>query len=156
MGLTHGIDASGYLVPLLVDATGKAIVTGTVTVQGTSSDKLLSLGDVIYGSSDHGDLAAGSQYHTIFTVPAGHYYHIGNGSMTYGGTVTTVELDIIIKHGASRYAVQVEQNLTTWIARNIVLDLFVAPTDLVELFIANATLHDQCYLSMVGHLLHTT
>lgn len=178
MALIHGIDASNFQVPLLVDATGKAIVTGTIsadlnagtnnigdvdivsaptlTVQGTNSDKLASIGSSFNSFTGSGDLSAGTNTIDILTPAAGHMLHVGTLAFVYTGTVANVYLLVYILSAGNSIVLHFQQNITSAMWYINVVDAFINSAETLKFQVANATLHDSAFIATAGNLFHTT
>lgn len=156
MGVIHGNDSSNNLVPLLVDATGKPIVTGTLTVQGTNSDKLWSYSGAVYYENDAVIAPGGTFYILLVTVPAGFIHHIISGTFSYTGTVAGVLIYFIVYHGGNRYVVTAGQAPTSGTGYRIDIDVYMDPGDYIDLLVINSTAGDTIGVEINGYSMHNT
>lgn len=156
MALIHGQDPSGYLLPLLVDASGNVILSQPVQVQGTNLDKLLSINDPIAFLTFTVTLAAGTNNLAVFTVPAGFIYHITNVGMVYIGTITNVSLQLNAVIKGVSLPLESYYSVVSAQYRYRTVDLWFTAGDTLTFSIYNATLNDDAYSSIIGYKLHTT
>ncbi len=156
MALVHGQNPSGYLRPLLVDASGNIILSQPVQVKGTNADKLFSVGDNWIGDVGSSDLAAGGTIFDVYTVPADHTLRITHVNMIYVGTVATVDLALYFFTGGDNIYIKNIYVPTSGYWQNFTVDVYVAAGYALKYRVNNATLHDDSFCQVVGYLFHNT
>lgn len=178
MPLIHGQDPSGYLRPLLVDAAGNVLISGTVnanlnagtnvigkvdintaptlTVQSTQTDKLLAISvpKLIY----YEDLAlpVGYSIHNIYIVPANFRLKMTLMSIRYTGTVAGVIIQPYIFDGASIYVLDQRDTLISDKIYSIYGELWLDTGWTLYVQILGATLNDDFHFVVNGYLFHNT
>lgn len=134
MSLVQGVDSTGKIIPLLVDASGRAIVVG--------ADNSIFSPVANFASVTNTDLAAGTNNITILTVPASQRYRVTMFSYSYTGTVAAVYLDPSVKRGSTNYYFGEVNPVVSGKLYTVYFDLTLEASDLLQLSIFGATLHD--------------
>lgn len=156
MALVHGIDASGFLQPLLLDANGQVLLSQPVQVLGTSSDKLLSFSNRLAYVSYIAALAAGYNDALLLTAPANTIYRVTSIAMVYFGVVTTQTINANVRAGGNKYYFYFHYSPVNGQFKYDKVDIYMNPGDNMYYEIANATLNDSAECVVLGYSFHTT
>ena len=178
MTLTHGQDVNNNLVPLLLDASGKILIYGTIQaqlvagaadiggvdvltmpvtqVQSTQADKLFSYLSPLIGTTGPISLAAGVNTLTVYTIPANRVGHVSMITAQYNGTVTNVVLAPQFVIGGKNIYVGYTKPIVSGTWYTWIVDGILAAADAVNIVIVGATLNDTAYTATCGYLMHNT
>lgn len=127
--VNYGVNPSGYIKPLALDASGNLLVSGVSLFSGATALLLDSSGRAIvrgYGLNDlFGFSAAYQDYHNIAslsagtnnydfgTVPAGEIWIVTHVWSSYTGTITNVVMQFGVWDGANNYTMTTIKPVTT-------------------------------------------
>lgn len=159
MALIHGQDASSNLVPLLVDASGRALVTLDTAlpassnligrVDGRLGNGLLGYSGPLNISAVNLNAAAGNNTLTTSVVPAGEIWHTEGISILNNTSTTTQELIVIDTSGAN-FQLAKNAGLAGTIPFTFVGVFTLTPGDSVSGVFSGCTLNDDLFIKVWG------
>lgn len=173
MSLVHGVDASLILRPLLVDATGRSLVTATLTAgtelvgdvqarelgyfNGAWQKQALGLGyyGVVRVAVDSGALPAGNSAYDSGQVPANTVWTVENLAVRYTGTIAGVTLSVGVLVGVSLYVIDQWTITASGLFYGYPCSLELAPGEQLRLTVTGATAGDVASLRVVGRTMLT-
>ena len=143
--LSWGLDPSGYIKPVAVDAAGRAIV------QGYENNVLFGYKDRQIYNYVNNNLVAGTTTYDWPAVPAQEMRVVTNVSYIYTGTITGVYVTFCIHNGADFFRFYKNHPATTAICYYSVVNIVMKAGDTLCVVISGATLNDNIIACAFGY-----
>jgi len=144
MGAIHGVDTNKTLIPLLVDATGKAIVTSPAM-------NSIIINSVISKEFSKLNCAAGTNWLEGDIVPANKILRVTYVSLKYIGTVAGITIGFGIYDGVTRLGYTFTSPVVSGVNYGYLADLYIDTGWYPTSVVTGATLNDDFYFRYNGY-----
>ena len=167
MSVIHGNYNNENIVPLLVDSSGRAIVTlgagneniGNVDVltmpvtdvTSKGGDKIIAVEAVIMQQFSNTNLPAGTSYLDGYTVSAGFYWMINSIAIRYDGTIAGVTLRSVVYNSPYELVMQHVTPVVSGLFYIIFPKILLGAGNKIRMSVAGATAGDDIYLQYTGY-----